>query len=97
MSEREYVERVTLIKFMKDNTPNIHGDTTMRSVQRTLKAVPAAEDVVKVVRCENCKYAEMIVDIIGDPSLYCRMRNCKYVNFDDFCSWGERKDKNNGR
>ena len=43
MSEREYVERVTLIKFVKDNTPNIHGDTTMRSVQRTLKAVPAAD------------------------------------------------------
>lgn len=92
MSEREYVERVTLIKFVKDNTPNIHGDTTMRSVQRALKAVPAAEDVVKVVRCENCKYAELIIDIIGDPSLYCRKMNSKYVNFDDFCSWAINKD-----
>ncbi len=54
-----------------------------------------ADDVVNVVRCKDCKYTEMIVDIIGNPQLYCRHhRYYPNVDFDDFCSWGKRKEQN---
>lgn len=57
-----------------------------------------ADDVVNVVRCKDCKYTEMIVDIIGNPQLYCRHhRYYPNVDFDDFCSWGKRKEKDDGR
>lgn len=54
------------------------------------------EDVVEVVRCKNCKYAKMHVDIIGEPHLFCCNGKSIYrrkVDFDDFCSYGERKEK----
>lgn len=47
MSEKKYFERVELIKFVKEHTPNINGDTTMRCVERALKNAPVA-DVVEV-------------------------------------------------
>lgn len=57
-----------------------------------------ADDVVNVVRCKDCKYTEMIVDIIGNPQLYCRHhRYYPNVDFDDFCSWGKRKEKDDVR
>lgn len=46
--KKEYIERGALIRFVKQNTPNIHGDTTMRCVERALKAAPATTNVVRV-------------------------------------------------
>ena len=92
--KKEYIERGALIEFVKEHTPNINGDTTMRCVERALKNAPVAADVVQVVRCEKCKYARMIVDIIGNPQLFCGVHNqFPSVNFDDFCSLGERKEQ----
>ena len=45
--KKEYIERGALIEFVKQNTPNIDGDTTMQCVERAMKAAPAA-DVVEV-------------------------------------------------
>lgn len=42
-SKKEYVEKVSLIKFAKQNIPNINGDTTMRTVVRALKAAPSVD------------------------------------------------------
>lgn len=53
---------------------------------------PAA-DVVEVVRCHRCARAKMILDIIGNPRLFCTCwRGNPEVEFDDFCSYGERKN-----
>ena len=51
-------------------------------------------DAVEVVRCKDCKYAEMHVDIIGKPHLFCCNGKSIYrrkVDLDDYCSYGERK------
>ena len=56
-------------------------------------ATPA--DVVEVVRCKDCKYIEMVIDLIGDYHCYCGNVDGKYitgVDFEDFCSHGERKE-----
>lgn len=88
MPKKEYIERVALIKFAMDYIPNIHGDTTMKSVKRALKAAPAADDVVEVVRCNGCKNGETAEDgavvccIVGD-----------FRNPDFFCGYGERKEQ----
>ena len=59
-----------------------------------LSMMPSA-DVVEVVRCRDCKYAKHPYNLRGMESLC----ECEYNNqtnkSDDFCSWGERKDKNN--
>lgn len=49
----EYIERSEAIEFIKHNTPNINGETTVKCVVRSLKNVPAA-DVAEV------KYGEWV-------------------------------------
>ena len=43
----EYIEREALIEFVKQNTPNINGETTIECIERAIRAMPAA-DVVEV-------------------------------------------------
>ena len=45
-----------------------------------------AADVVEVVRCKDCKWH----DSVDGP-----MRQCDITDDDDFCSYGEREDKQN--
>ena len=45
-------------------------------------------DAVEVVRCWKCKYHED-TDVTGFK--YCRLHS-KIVRYNDFCSYGERKD-----
>ena len=47
----EYIEREALIEFIKQNTPNINGETTIECVERAIRTHPAA-DVVEVVHGE---------------------------------------------
>jgi hypothetical protein len=61
-------------------------------VVRALDEIPTA-DVVEVVRCEKCFFAEMVVDIIGDPHLFCAEKGFRKVDFDDYCSKGKRSSK----
>ena len=99
MPKKEYIERVALIKFAMDYIPNIHGDTTMKSVKRALKAAPAADDVVEVVRCKDCIHSVQLLD-----RLMCKRTAHKSENGwfglratadKHFCSYGERKDNGN--
>ena len=46
------------------------------------------EDVIKVVRCKDCKYL-MFSDMYG----VCSQAHTRLVRLDDFCSYGERKDE----
>lgn len=51
-------------------------------------------DAVPVVRCKDCKYAKIHIDIIGYMHLFCGLAtNRVEMEFDDFCSYGERKEK----
>ena len=52
----EYIEREALIEFIKQNTPNINGETTIECVERAIRTHPTA-DAVEVVRCNDCKFA----------------------------------------
>ncbi len=57
--------------------------------------VPTA-DVVKVVRCKDCKYCEVFYPIkeIGEEAIKghcCRLHN-SYRKQTDFCSYGELKE-----
>lgn len=90
----EYIERSEAVKFVKQNTPHIDGETTMQCVERSLMNVPAA-DVVEVVRCKNCKH----FDIEEDDALGTCMGKfiCIssggeiYPEPNHFCSYGERR------
>ena len=99
MAEKEYIERGALLEEMQDrkyaNPENYFQRGVNASVDiltTDIKHIPAA-DVVEVVRCENCQHCKMVVDIIGDPHLFCGLSsNNAAVQFGDFCSYGERKE-----
>ena len=100
MEKKEYIERGVVVdilrKYSTENPSSLGrhsgvADIAMCEVDR----VPAA-DVVKVVRCKDCKNVKMLIDIIGEPHLFCcsgRSINRMRVEFDDFCSHGERKEE----
>lgn len=81
MAEKEYIEREAMNNVLDELTVN-------DSLYNALQAIPAA-DVVEVVRCKDCINFEQ--GIIGwcnefERGIYC----------DDFCSYGERKEFDNG-
>ena len=49
------------------------------------------EDVVKVVRCKDCKYAKKSKTVLGVPDYSCLKTNITCLDADDFCSYGEKK------
>ena len=91
------ISRVDEIPFLTDkNQAFFEGCRYMK--KRVLKVLRTSKtiDAVEVVRCKNCKYAEEI----GEFGCYCRKEDAPwfndmfevYMNFDDFCSYGERKE-----
>lgn len=57
-----------------------------------IKALPSA-DVVKVVRCKNCKYSE-IQTFRGSVERLCFYNGVNLsINPDDFCCWGARREE----
>lgn len=64
----------------------------LSAVRRAIAMTPT-EDVVKVVRCKDCKH------IYHNPNLgtYRCPRFLTVVDKNDFCSYGERKDSSNDR
>ena len=88
--KKEYIERGALIEFVKQNTPNIDGDTTMRCVERALKAAPAA-DVVEVKHGEWI-YHECVSSYDGAISGYSCSECCSFVDEEIFDSDVFHKD-----
>lgn len=65
------------------------GDPILKAcMNNVLDGLPAA-DAVGVVRCKDCEY----VDFLGysEGLLYCMKHSC-YMDEDDFCSDGERRN-----
>ena len=91
----EYIERKATIDFVKQNTPNFGGETSIRCVERALKNVPTA-DVVKVVRCKDCKHCESYYPkkVKGEEpeiAYYCDLLEYP-TEPTHFCSYGELKE-----
>lgn len=79
--KKEYIERGALIEFVKQNTPHIDGDTTMRCVERAMKAAPATADVVEIE-----KVAEMLRAMFDDDCACNYFENDTWLPF--VCEYG---------
>ena len=85
----EYIEReklkYDLRNWIVDYEVNGEHETAdcLRECIDLIDDTPTAE-VVEVVRCKDCKWH----DSVDGP-----MRQCDITNDDDFCSYGEREDK----
>lgn len=62
------------------------------SVKKAIAQTPTEEDVVKVVRCINCMYWDGM-GYEGRCEAPTNGLIREYTNYDDFCSYGERKEK----
>ena len=60
------------------------------------KRFPTA-DVTEVVRYKDCKYAKKSKTVLGVPDYSCLKTDITYLDADDFCNYGERKDENDDR
>ena len=58
-----------------------------------IEIIPAA-DVVEVVRCKDCEYADFLVE--SDPTCICTRigEHCAKREKDFFCAYGERRTDN---
>ena len=60
-------------------------------VKKAIAQTPTEEDVVKVVRCINCEYWDGM-GYEGRCEAPTNGLIHEYTNYDDFCSYGERRD-----
>ena len=84
-----YIEKETALEFVLNNTPHINGETTMKCVERAIKAIPTA-DVVEVVRCRDCVHFDRKTSTCNHFGYYTYAPD---VDEDDYCSYGERKEQ----
>ena len=82
----EYIEREAA-----KSEFNLHFGGVSHAViaSKILDEIPAA-DVVEVVRCKDCKH-ENVHHAISDKHTWCEYWGID-PDFDDFCSYGERRD-----
>lgn len=69
----------------------IKGKMWPGEIEAAIKAIPPT-DVVEVVRCKDCY--KLYPDGNGGMLNYCRVHH-KFVNANDFCSYGARKGDEN--
>lgn len=82
--KREYIERHETAKAMISAMKGVISPYDVVAVAEVLRDQPAA-DVVEVVRCEFCKHR--------DSDGWC-FENGFWRDKDEFCSRGERSQKN---
>ena len=85
----EYLERKSLIWFVKHYTPHFNGETTMRCVTRSIRKAPAVE----IVYCKDCKYnvansKHDPLDITDYTDITCEYFMTDGMSPNDFCSQG---------
>lgn len=88
----EYIDREAFLQSLEeteyDISPAYEPDGfTFNRVYEVVESIPAA-DVVPVVRCKDCKYRD---GTPGQPNILCAQ-----MHEDDFCSYGERKEGEDG-
>lgn len=95
----EYIDRANLIariEYYVTHTPEGKGEHYAYSVVLNEVLNRPAADVVPVVRCKDCKYAQNDYDGFS-TTVGCNMLKCA-TGWHSFCSYGERKNggANNG-
>lgn len=88
----EYEETKELIHNGETQLDNLAEGFT--EADHIIKYVLPTVDAVPVVRCKDCTRCVRTTDIDG-PGLFCAIwgRQWNRVQSDDFCSYGERRDK----
>lgn len=84
----EYIEREAA--YEKCGWYNTANGKSVCAVRKDELAAIHAADVVEVVRCRDCKH-ENVHHAISDKCTWCDYWGID-PDFDDFCSYGERKD-----
>lgn len=82
------------IQKLKVVTDDWFGMGIARGIERAETAIqmqPTA-DVVEVVRCKDCKLAEIVTTNIGTKYIECQSHEV-YMEANDFCSYGKRKSE----
>lgn len=85
-----YIKREPLLQIAKGLQRSAFGGPL---IVRAIEEAPA-EDVVEAIKCRDCKYA-----LVGkDSKLRCDILypSLSWVESDDFCSYAERKEENDG-
>lgn len=95
---KEYIEREAfdreLQNLVREYNKNCESDKSSGAFEALyrLRLFPSV-DVVEVVRCKDCKHVKKHINIIGDLHLFCGLAtNRAEMEFDDFCSYGEREE-----
>ena len=83
----EYITKKAAIKAV-ENAPIELFQSEWEEIEEAINAAPAA-DVVPVVRCKDCKYAQNDYDGFS-TTVGCNMLKCA-TGWHSFCSYGKRK------
>ena len=90
MAEKEYIDREALVERLKKEECDCEWLWTILDI-------PAA-DVAPVVRCKDCKCAQTNNFGVSSNIVLCCLETSKSVRqMDDFCSYGERKELDDGK
>lgn len=96
----EYITKKAAINAV-ENAPIELSQSEWKEIEEAINAVPAA-DVVPVVYCKDCKYADTERRNATEKRYFNSILFCRNSNLcddkplamwpDDFCSYGERRD-----
>lgn len=109
MAEKEYIERNAVVNGIRNTIKKYSDDKSevnkitasiFQIFAKEFESIPAAVDVVEVVRCKDCiHYSSNKPKSQPHRSGYCLL-NEEVTDGkrepNDFCSYGERKELDNG-
>lgn len=101
----EYIEREVAFKMITDLQLSAQTKAVYAAIwesARVLNKIPAA-NVAEVVRCKDCKHYDEEYNLCilrseeGDPNPNSDFGGIEFTtDINDFCSYGERKELDNG-
>ena len=93
--KKTFIEREALLKEFDEIEPDeCYDDEHDMWLDCRLSAIQApTADVVKVVRCMHCIHFKASINKEHYCDIHSSVWDKFYVRVDDFCSYGERKDK----
>lgn len=84
---KEYIERASVHSIIEQTSAIAF---TRGGMHKKIDSLPAA-DVAEVVRCKDCKYCDYKSNVIGCACF--RGGLLRNTKANDFCSYGERRNK----
>lgn len=88
MAEKEYIDKEFVINTIHElKAKPLPKTILLEHLQQIIEDI-SANNIMEVVRCKDCKYYRKMYKL-------CSCRSDKfnvYLNDNDFCSYGERKD-----